>query len=154
MTILVFLQNQWFKEPDKVKAIYARHPEGRNDMIARFLFMGCMTGKRLQAAFGAELCQVIKWEEVSPEIGGTSSSVFPADPDHMIMAIEKFSPDVIVCLGGVAAEGMRRVSKAYEGDARMIVLYGPHPTARHDTMPALKEIGQELQRLRCTEVAK
>lgn len=40
MKILAVLQNQWFKNPERVKAMIARRPDLRRDYIARFLFAG------------------------------------------------------------------------------------------------------------------
>lgn len=63
MTIVVILQNQWFKDPEGIRAMFAEHPERRERYIEAFLFMGCLTGKRLRSAFGDELCDEIIWEE-------------------------------------------------------------------------------------------
>lgn len=40
MRIVAFLQNQWFKDPEGVKAMFAQHPERRERYISAFLFMG------------------------------------------------------------------------------------------------------------------
>lgn len=82
MVILAILQNQWFRNPAKAREIYERNPELRNKLIAGFLFSGCLTGRRLQSAFG-DLCDSIIWEESSPEIGGFSVSKFTHDPEHI-----------------------------------------------------------------------
>src|SRR5262245_3366222 len=102
MTILAILQNQWLKDPEAVQQIYDRHLDRRNCLIAMYLFMGCLTGRRLQEAFG-ELCEDIVWEEASPKVGGSSASKFPADPQHIAGAIEKHRPDMILCFGAIAA---------------------------------------------------
>lgn len=93
MKILAFLQNQWFKDPEGVKAMFAEHPERRERYIEAFLFMGCLTGRRLKSALGEELCNQIVWEEISPEIGGHASSKFPPDLAHII---GKHKPDVVI----------------------------------------------------------
>src|SRR4051812_41878052 len=101
--VLAFLQNQWFRNPEKVQRMYEENPEHRNDYIRHFLFMGCLTGRRLEQALGEPLCQRIIWEEASPEVGGYASSVFAPDLDHMRKAVEKFSPDIVIAFGKVAA---------------------------------------------------
>lgn len=59
--IVAFLQNQWFRDPERVKQIIQRMvdrydekdpQEIREFYIAAYLFMGCLTGKRLQASCG------------------------------------------------------------------------------------------------------
>lgn len=32
MRIVAFLQNQWFKDPENIKAMFAEHPELRNGL--------------------------------------------------------------------------------------------------------------------------
>jgi hypothetical protein len=145
-TVLAFLQNQWFKDPKGVKAIYERNPDKRNVFIARFLFMGCLTGKRLQKAFGAEVCNSIIWEEASPEVGGTSDSAFKADLVHIEAAILKHNPQVILCFGKIANDAVKTVVKKIHLEKGFLtpVLYGPHPAARHNTLPELCAIAAEL----------
>ena len=59
---MAFMQNAWFKDPEKAQAIFDRHPDRRNKLIASFLFAGGgFTGRRLMAALGAELCGQILW---------------------------------------------------------------------------------------------
>jgi hypothetical protein len=107
--IVAFLQNQWFKEPDKIRAMYARNPEKREALNKRFLFYKSLTGKRLKLAFGEELCNSIIWEECSREIGGKSSASFPADLDHMRAVIEKHQPSLMLAFGGIAREAVPKV---------------------------------------------
>ena len=144
MKILAFLQNQWFKDPERIKAIYDERPHLRNEFIRQFLFMGCLTGRRLSKAFGDEICQQhIIWEEVSPQIGGHASSVFPADHEHIAAALEKHKPTVIVALGKVAIEALSPDRIPFKCQ----IFYGPHPAARNNPMPRLLDIGEGLRRL-------
>lgn len=143
MKILAILQNQWFKNPSKVEEIYARNPTLRNALIARFLFAGCLTGRRLQSAFGEQLCSAIVWEEASPKIGGFSASRFAPDPDHIRAAIEKHKPDVVLCLGKIAGDAVRLICCETEVK-HPAVFFAPHPAARQDPMPALREIAKSL----------
>lgn len=145
MVILAFLQNQWFKDPEGVKAMMAEHPERRQRYIEAFLFMGCLTGRRLQSAFGEELCDAITWEEISPEIGGQASAKFPPDPIHIAKIIDQFQPNVIVALGSLAHDGIRYHLATH--NYKCSVFYGPHPAARQNPMPALVEIARQLRGL-------
>jgi hypothetical protein len=139
MKILAILQNQWFKNPEIAERMYARRPDLRNEYIRRFLFMGCRTGQVLQQVFGEDLCRQIVWEEASPKIAGMSSGVFPADPEHIRKAIDRHKPDVILCFGKVARDGVKAL------DLSIPVHCGPHPTARQNPLPALRAIADEVK---------
>jgi hypothetical protein len=144
--ILAFLQNQWFRQPERVRAMYDERPDLRNEYIRHFLFMGCLTGKRLSAAFGEDIChEHIIWEEVSPEIGGAASSKFPADFEHIGTAIYKYKPRIIVALGKSASDALEGMLGMERPPIRLIC--GPHPAARNNPMPRLREIGDELRTL-------
>lgn len=163
MVILVFLQNQWFNDPERVKQMYEEHPEHRQRYIASFLFMGCPTGRTLEACWGEKLCEQVVWEESSPEICGKASACPPADLGHMLNAIIKFRPDVVVTLGAIATNGFLACTeqfgqdrfkdcelliKSQEPAMRFLAITGPHPTARkEDPRPRLRQIGQRLQEL-------
>lgn len=143
MTILAFLQNQWFKDPEGVKEMMREHPERRQRYIEAFLFMGCLTGKRLRSAFGEELCDAITWEEISPEIGGHAASKFPPDPIHIAKVIDQFQPKVIVAFGALAHDGIRYYVSTHNFVGR--VLYGPHPADRRNPLPELAELAKQLK---------
>lgn len=147
MKVLAFLQNQWFKEPDRIREIYARHPDKRNHFIAQFLFMGCLSGRRLKTALGQELCDRIIWEEASPEIGGKSGARFQADHDHIKRAIIKHDPDVILVFGEVARPTVETIAAELKREYGFLIpiLVGPHPAARKNPMPALLAIARRLQ---------
>ena len=135
--ILAFLQNQWFREPEKVKAIMERNPGKRNWFIGTYLFMGCLTGRRLEAALGEDLCNEIIWEEVSPEIGGKSSSAFPADLPHIRRAIEQHKPDVILAFGKIAKDALQCMG--------IKAIFGPHPAARFGAVQGLEQVAADLK---------
>ena len=78
-------------------------------------------------------------EEASPKIAGQSSGVFPADLEHIRSAIDKHKPDVILCFGKVACDGVRALGLSIP------VYYGPHPAARSNPWPALKAIADALK---------
>lgn len=136
--IVAILQCAWVRNPERVRAIYARHPDQREDVTARLLFMGyprcSLTGKRLRDAFGAELCDRIVWEESSTDIGGTSGAVFPPDPRHIEAVIEKHRPGVVLTFGKVADTGLE-LARLVESPGCVALrsflhVRAPHPAAR------------------------
>lgn len=139
MKVLAVLQNQWFNDPDRVRATLARYPEARRRMIHFALFAGCKTGRILKAVFGAR-CNEIVWEEASPKIGGQASSVFPADRAHLQAVLADVKPDVVLGFGRIACDGLAGLVP----DARLII--GPHPTARNSEVFAqLKNVAARLE---------
>jgi hypothetical protein len=159
MKIVTFLQNQWFRDPERMKRQLEVEFKGdRERFIKLWLFWSCRTGQNLESAFTKELCDEIVWEETSREIGGHASSKFTADLDHIDRVIVKHQPDVVVALGKIAKDALLNVT----GDtliypcARMNwrLIVGPHPVARHATaMQELRDIGKELRTL-CSPTAK
>lgn len=133
MKILAFLQNQWFRDPAQAQAIYDRHPDQHEQLNARYLFAGCLTGRRLQAAFGRGLCDQIIWENASPKIAGESAGVFPADPQHMAAAIARHQPDLILLFGRIARDGYV-ASLPFRSSLFFDPICGPHPAARGGTV--------------------
>ncbi len=142
MKTLALLQNMWFKDPESAKKIFARNPSRRNDLIRKFLFYRCLTGSRIQQVFGYELCSEIIWEEVSQEIGGHSSSVFPADLAHMRAAIAIHQPKIILCFGKIAADASKEVG--FEGP----IVIGPHPASRSGALEGLRTMHKCYMELR------
>lgn len=146
MKIIAFLQNAWFRDPEGVKAMFAESPERRERYISASLFMGCLTGKRLKAIFGEELCDAIVWEEISPEIGSHASSRFPADPAHIERVLRKHNPDVVLCFGKLASEGLRKTLSTLNKELLngFSIIDGPHPAARQHAIEGLRKVRQEL----------
>lgn len=153
MTVVGFLQNMWFKDPERAKrllGIYCAKKEdgGREQFIRDMLFLGCLTGRRLQQAFGERRCGEIVWEEVSPELGGHSGSVFPADLVHIRSVLAKHQPTVVIAFGRVAQDalhGMVEIGQLFRA---------PHPAARHATvMQELHDVAGELELLQNKEIA-
>jgi hypothetical protein len=148
MRVLAFLQNQWFRNPAKVQHIYERHPELRNELIARFLFSGCLTGRRLREALG-DLCDQITWEETSPLLGDRSGSQFPADLTHMQKVISEHRPELIICFGKVAGDAIRVLDPMIPvllGIRHRIPIYSaPHPASRDNPMSILRALATELR---------
>jgi hypothetical protein len=124
VTVLAVLQNQWFHNPDNVRAILARRPEARPRIIRYSLFAGCRTGQVLRQVFG-DRCSSIIWEEASPQIGSRASSCFPADLVHLQAALDRVKPDVVLAFGRIASDALVQLIPA---GGNLII--GPHPTAR------------------------
>lgn len=139
MIILAILQNQWFREPDRVQEIYDRYPDKRHYFIRQFLFMGCATGKRLRSALGAELCSHIIWEEAHPKIGGHSGSSFGADLEHIKKAVDSINPELIICFGRIAGDAVKALNLPHQ------IIYAPHPASRQNPMPRLKALPEEIK---------
>jgi hypothetical protein len=149
--VLGILQNQWFKNPESARRIYASH-NGDRERSARFrasaLFMGCLTGRRILEAFGDDMRHVITWEEASNEIGGQSSAAFRADKLHIAKAIEFWDPEIVVAFGKIAGDGcmaaMRHIGATASGGFYFIL--APHPAARHPTvMSELRDVATKVR---------
>lgn len=140
MIIVAYLQNQYFNEPDRIKAIYAAHPDKRLELNKRYLFFSCRTGQVLREALGEDLCDQILWDNASPEIGSYSASKFKADPVHIRGVIEEVKPDLVLAFGKISCEAIKNL------ELSIPILYGPHPAARFDPMPALREMKIALLR--------
>jgi len=148
LRIVAFLQNTWVRDPENLKRIYAEVAargnvdvaKHRNCMITYMLFAGCLSGRRLKAAFGEELCYEIYWEEASTEITGTPSAKVTADPEHIRRVLESQQPDVVLCFGRIACNA---VEPLWNG----VLLRAPHPAARGDhIVPALLQMRKQLER--------
>ena len=148
MTIVAFLQNQWFKNPERVALLYAQHandPGRRAKLNARFLFYRSVTGKRLLNALGQDACDAIVWEEASREVGSVSSHCPPADPQHIRAVIEHFKPSIVLAFGRIAQAGVLEANQISEGVAFKL-LCGPHPAARHPSASTeLLKLGAEVR---------
>lgn len=147
MTIVALLQNQWFYNADRVRGRYARR-EGepieqwwarRARWNGRYLFGGCLTGRRLLKAFGAQVCDGIIWENVSPKIAGKASECFGVDQSHVDAVMDHFRPDVVLFFGRVAQKADVHAP---------VMLTGPHPAARHGgVVDELRAMAHKLQLL-------
>lgn len=107
MRIIAFLQNQWVKDPARVKAVFAKRPFERWPDLDRYLlFAGCRSGRRLKKFLGEKLCNEIIWANASAVIGGEASSYFPADMEHIKRVIVTHRPDMAIGFGKVAGEAL------------------------------------------------
>jgi hypothetical protein len=133
MRIVAFLQNQWLNNAEQHERVLTHYKATdiehywklRRRMIPFALFRGCLTGRRIKAAFGESLCDEIVWEEASPKIASKSSGAFPADVGHMQSVIVRETPDVVLCFGLIAQSGFRQLLN------RPMMIPAPHPAARH-----------------------
>lgn len=151
--IMAFLQNQWFRDPERVKQIRQR-PEWaerpRHDWNRTWLFFGCLTGRRLQAALGEELCQTIIWEEISPKISGTSAGRFPADFNHIKQCLEEHPPTLVLAFGRPAADALAAVQFELQQAKQPIWQLRTccHPTARGaGVVERLNAFGRAVQQV-------
>ena len=142
MVIVAFMQNMWVRDVARVERLIATYGEPyRRRLIAMALFSGCLSGRRLQAAFGADLCRQIQWDEASPVVAGESSAAPPADPHHMRHVINHYKPDLVLCFGRSAAGAIRDV---WSGK----LVCCPHPAARQDsTVGRLAMCAEEVNQI-------
>lgn len=169
--MLAFLQNQWFKDPDKARQMLDRHVDDirfRRRLIATCLFAGCPSGRVLKHALGSDLAAHVVWEESSPHIGGQGSAYFPPDPLHQKTVILQEQPDIILVFGKVAMTGLRAVDfdgvkpfdrlgtgeavyvckKPWDSNQFCVVLHGPHPASREDNkMSRLHILARNLRKM-------
>ena len=154
--VVAFLQNLWFRNPERMKLIYDKYiareepGKGRQRFIRDFLFFGCLTGKRLDAAFepvfGDQWRRRIVWEESHQQWGGESSACFEYDADHMRQVMLDHKPDVVMLFGKVALGGWKAGKLETATDRRLVIIEGPHPAARGADVPIqLRHMAYVLQ---------
>jgi hypothetical protein len=147
MKVCAILENQWFKNPARMEEIRAKHYAGnRSEFIRTFLFFGCLTGKRIQSAFGDRWTDpdAIVWEETSPRMASSPSEKFPPDVDHVRAFLARERPDVVLTFGkpalrvtlGLQAEATdAKLDFAADRHVRYFkIIEAPHPAARHATV--------------------
>ena len=117
---LMLMQNQWFRRvgPDtderqiRRKAILDKSlkwsPDPKNLErewhVKQYLFMGCLTGKRLRRAFpeASLFDDNVVFEEVSTRYGWEASFNPGVDTEHVRNVLRKHRPSTIVVFGQVA----------------------------------------------------
>ncbi len=135
--VLAVMQNQWFKDPDRVRAMIARDTTGhlRARLIHYALFAGCHSGKILLRVFGDRVHEWT-WDEASTAIGGHAAAVFPADHEHLRGLIASVKPDIVLAFGSIAGNALAGI---LAGDAKPKLILAPHPAARgKDVMSLLQ----------------
>jgi len=153
--VVAILQNMWFKDPERVKETVKFYVDkkgeeaGRERFIRDMLFFGCLTGRRLRAAFTWDVCAEIVWEEASRKIGGHASSKFPHDCEHVAEVIRRHQPSVVMAFGKIACSaigGSPAADEIVECGAKIIT--APHPAARGaDTVRLLAEAARALKEI-------
>lgn len=150
LRVLGLLENQWFKNPPRMKRILEQQYKGdRAEFVRTFLFWSCKTGKVLELALGERWCERITWEETSAEMGSRPGEKFPPDIAHVAGVIERHRPHVVIAFGvtaNIAINGCRAVGGLDSVGGPAIV--APHPAARDQSVPErLRLVRQWLDRL-------
>lgn len=147
MKVLMLLENQWFKDPPRMRRMLETTYAGkRSEFIRTFLFFGCVSGKRIQAAFGDRWCDpdAAVWEETSSEMGSYPGEKFPPDLEHVGAALREHTPDVVVAFGKTAQVALNN----WRGDASHIapfrIINAPHPAGRSADVPTRLRAAADL----------
>lgn len=118
------MQNMWVRDPHRLRNAIERNGEAyRRRVIHYALFAGCLSGRRIKAAFG-DMTDIIKWDEVSREISGHASFKPTPDIEHVKDTIAEYKPQIILAFGAMAREAV--ILTGWKGT--LISL--PHPAAR------------------------
>lgn len=126
MIVFGLLQNQWFKDPERAREVFARCRTGdeRRRLLKAALDLS-HTGRVLRRVFGDLYNQLIV-ENASPEIGGRSSAVYRADHHHILMTLHEVRPDVVFAFGVQARLGLQKFH-----NTPWVMIEAPHPAARY-----------------------
>lgn len=158
MKTMALLQNQYFNDPVRAAKLLQRYIEhepdvGRHQFVADMLFMGCKTGQRILRAFGEDFARSMVFEETSTQMGGHAASSFPIDFAHVISAIHRIKPGVLVTFGVKAMAAATHIEvNAILDREKIHVYHAPHPAARHATVEAeLAAVAMEVRR-RCESI--
>ena len=137
MKVVAFLQNQWVRDPERLRAMIERDGEAfRRKFLKYALFAGCLTGRRIKAAFG-ELCDQIVWEEVTRQIGAYAGSAFEPDLEHCRAVLRFEAPNIVITFGRVAADALHQIKDCGE----FYLLELPHPADRRGNTIARLHVG-------------
>lgn len=145
MKTVAFLQNMWVRNPDRVKAVFAREGEAfRLKYIKYALFAGCLTGRRLKVVFGQEACSEIVWEETTREIAGDAKTIFPPQPGHIQAVLAQHQPDIVLAFGTIASNALYKIlQRTPPGKTLPLLITAPHPAARQpDTLLNLQRAAE------------
>jgi hypothetical protein len=158
--VLMLLENQWFKDPPRMRRMLETTYKGnRSEFIRTFLFFGCTTGRRIQAAFGDRWTDPGKaiWEETSPEMGSRPGEKFPADLGHLSAVMQSHNPDAVVLFGKTAQDAFDALTASVFGAALRSprIIRAPHPAARSADVPAqLKAAADQLNEIASQHLAR
>jgi hypothetical protein len=146
MIVLAILQNTWARDPARVTESLERFAKLgiRHKFVAKLLFSGSLTGRRIQAAFGSFVDDMI-FEEASPIVTGASSGSPPADFDHLRECIDRHKPDVIISFGKTASDAVAKLFAADQIQKAFHFLRTVHPACRDGSTPEqLQKTAQQL----------
>lgn len=139
MKILGLLQNQWARNPARVRETLDRAtPENRRTLM-RYMLMQSTSGRRLRAALG-EVCHEIVWDNASPIITRRSDGRPLADLAYVSALLAAMGPDLVLAFGQVAQAAVRDTGWAGP------VFAAPHPAARGSAVQGqLAKLGQRIE---------
>lgn len=146
MKIVAFMQNMWVREPQRIHDQLARvkpsqREKLRSMLIHYCLFAGCLTGRRLKAAFGDELCEEIIWDEASPVICDNARHIPPADAVHILEVLKRHEPDIVIAFGKSARAALKELWQGH-------LICSPHPACRRiEDLLYLHQAARELHSL-------
>ncbi len=133
MKIVGFLQNAWFKQPERLR----RHSPETRRRIWLYALYHSYTGKKLRQHLGA-VYDDVHWENASPLVATHSTKAYRADYDHIAGVLTDQSPDVVLAFGQIASDAL---AKCWHGH----LLCGPHPAARFEKDAALSAMAVRLR---------
>lgn len=132
MKILAMLQNPWFK-PGTRQEVIDRFRD--DEAFMRRLLLRSKTGKRIVASVGEHLT-MMQFCDASPIHGFTSNSCNKADIDHIKQQIERHNPDIVICFGRIAGDGVDCLNGVYQ------IIKTPHPARCSNA--AMMELKRQL----------
>lgn len=155
MKILCILQNQWANDPDSIKALHAKHPGRRNEIITKMLFRGSLTGKRIEAVFGDLMEQhAFIFDEASTVVTSSAKGNPPYNANHVRETIRRVQPDAIIAFGSSSRRAIEDVRKTKRDNLDLPpVIECVHPAIQKpgwmremlDAKKAIQQLGKQLQ---------
>ena len=116
----------------------------RHKFVSKLLFAGSLSGRRIQAAFGSFVDNMI-FEEASPVVTGIASGSPPADFAHMREYINRHKPDVIITFGKSATDAVAKLFAAEQINMPFHFIRTVHPACRDGSTPEqLQKAAQQL----------
>lgn len=136
--VVIFLQNQWFPEPERWRNRMLS--AGRHRYLEASLFHSCKTGQVLRRCGFPCFKDDVLYENVSLEISGKPTHVCKPDIEHVLSTIEFHAPELVIALGAVAEEGVVEIHRSRATPC----LFGPHPAARQAVDEKLQLIASAI----------
>lgn len=130
MNIVAFLQNPWFK-PGTAQHHIEMYRD--NQDFHRWVLLCCMTGQRLERAFG-KLYREIHWDNTNWRPAYESKGRVDPDYEHMEYVIVNKRPQLILSFGNQARDAVRHMGGRRDLPHeywQVPYLHCHHPNARH-----------------------